>query len=354
MSDQGQKTEQPTQRCKDKAREEGRFAASREFVSGMQFLAFTALLVTSAVKLLQSSRVLVRQLIGRAFGAELTAKETSAYFTSVVAPALEPLMLAGGGLMVLGLAIHLGLTQMGFSFDRLAPDLSRLNPMRKLKELPRQNVPAFFQALILLPVFLYAVYAVASDHLAQFLVLPLMGFEAGVKTVGVAMEQLLWKAAFVIFLFGCVDLARQLRRHTGDMKRSKQEVRDEMKEMEGDPQIKARIRRIQRDLLRRQMMKEVAKATAVIVNPTHYAVAIRYQLDSMAAPKVVAKGKNYLAARIRQRAIENQVPIVENPPLARALYQSVEVGQDIPAHLYRAVAEILAYIYRIMNGRLPG
>jgi flagellar biosynthetic protein FlhB len=135
---------------------------------------------------------------------------------------------------------------------------------------------------------------------------------------------------------------------------SKQEVREESKEQQGDPHIKMRIRRLQRDLARRQMMKEVPKATAVIVNPTHYAVAIRYSMESAAAPMVVAKGKNYVAARIRKLALEHQVPIVENPPLAQALYKSAEVGQEIPAHLYRAVAEILAYIYRMMNGRLPG
>jgi flagellar biosynthetic protein FlhB len=111
---------------------------------------------------------------------------------------------------------------------------------------------------------------------------------------------------------------------------------------------------MQRDMARRQMMKEVPTATAVIVNPTHYAVAIRYSMESGAAPKVVAKGKNYLALRIRQKAVDHLVPIVENPPLARALYKSVDVGQEIPADLYRAVAEILAYIYRLMNGRLPG
>jgi flagellar biosynthetic protein FlhB len=106
--------------------------------------------------------------------------------------------------------------------------------------------------------------------------------------------------------------------------------------------------------MRHNMMKDVPKATAVIVNPTHFAVAIRYQVESMAAPLVIAKGKNYLALRIRQKAIENQIPIVENAPLAQALYKSVEVGQEIPPHLYRAVAEILAYIYKLMHGRLPG
>jgi flagellar biosynthetic protein FlhB len=135
---------------------------------------------------------------------------------------------------------------------------------------------------------------------------------------------------------------------------SKQELRDESKESDGNPHTKMRVRRLQRDLLRRKMMKEVPKATAVIVNPTHFAVAIRYIADQPGAPRVVAKGKNYLALRIRKMALEHQVPIVENPPLAQALYKSVEVGQEIPGHLYRAVAEILAYIYRLMGGHLPG
>ena len=165
---------------------------------------------------------------------------------------------------------------------------------------------------------------------------------------------LLWRAAFGFGVIGVLDLLRQKRRYTKSLRMTKHEVREEFKETEGNPQMKGRIRRLQRDLARRSMMKEVPKATAIIVNPTHYAVAIRYSMDGGAAPKVVAKGKNYLALRIRKKAIEHQVPIVENPPLAQALYASVEVGQEIPSHLYRAVAEILAYIYRMMNGKLPG
>src|SRR5665213_3766206 len=138
------------------------------------------------------------------------------------------------------------------------------------------------------------------------------------------------------------------------MRMSKQDLKDEGKETEGNPQTKARVRRIQRDMRRRNMMREVAKATAVIVNPTHYAIAIQYEQGAMAAPRVVAKGKNYLAARIRKRAIENQVPIIENPPLAQALYKSVDVGQEIPAQLYRAVAEILASIFKLTSSSRPG
>jgi flagellar biosynthetic protein FlhB len=181
-----------------------------------------------------------------------------------------------------------------------------------------------------------------------------VGVESGARLVAGSVVELFWKAAGLFLVFGCVDLFRQLRRYRRDLRMSKQEIREEVKESEGNPQMKARIRRLQREQARRRMMKEVPSATAVVVNPTHYAVALRYSMDRMTAPLVVAKGKNYLAQRIRQKAVEHQVPIVENPPLAQALYKSVEVGQEIPPHLYRAVAEILAYIFKLMHGRLRG
>lgn len=132
---------------------------------------------------------------------------------------------------------------------------------------------------------------------------------------------------------------------------SKQEVRDEAKDMEGNPHVKGKIKRLRRDLARRRMMKEVPTATVVIVNPTHFAVALKYRHDAMNTPVVVAKGKNYLALRIRRIANENSVPLVENPPLAQALYKSVEVGREIPPQMFRAVAEVLAYIYKLTNPR---
>ena len=155
----------------------------------------------------------------------------------------------------------------------------------------------------------------------------------------------------MLVVFGLIELLRNRWSYHKQLRMTKQEIRDEMKESEGNPQIKGQIRRLRRELLRRRMMQDVPTATAVIVNPTHYAVAIRYEMDSMASPLVVAKGKNYLALRIRQKAIEHGVPIVENPPLARGLYTAAEVGQEIPAEFYRAVAEVLAYIYRLMGRR---
>ncbi len=349
MADAGQRTEQPTQKRLEKARQEGRFPSVRQFVTAVQFCAFVAILSRYSAEWSSGIRVVVRRLLLRAFGPELTPAESVQMCLELVKQCFVPLAMFGAVLILLTLALQLAATRLGVSLKLLAPDLKRLSPMSKLKQIPRQNIPALLQAMLLLPIFGYAVYVIAQSNMAVFLALPFQGVEAAARTVALSVEELLWKAAGAFVLFGCVDLFRQLRRHQQDLRMSRQEVRDEAKESEGNPEIKMRIRRLRRDQMRKRMMQEVPKATAVVVNPTHYAVALRYTPDSMTAPLVVAKGRNYLALRIRQRALENQVPLVENPPLAQALYKSVEVGQEIPAHLFRAVAEVLAYIYRLMR-----
>ncbi|HUB82909.1 MAG TPA: EscU/YscU/HrcU family type III secretion system export apparatus switch protein [Bryobacteraceae bacterium] len=353
MADQS-KTEQPTQRRLDKAREEGQFPSAREFVGALQFMVFLALLAAGGTAWLAQFAASVRSLLAMAFTRELRPENISRIAWQLAWKHFLPLALGGLAVAAATLAFRLATTRFGLSWNKLAPDISRLSPLARMKELPRQNLPMVLQSVILLPVFLWAVYALARDKLDAFLALPLESVTVGWNLLGGSLMELFWKASGVFLVFGCVDLFRQMRRYRQDLRMSKQDIKEEAKDIDGNPQIKAKIRRLQRERLRRNMMKDVPKATAVVVNPTHYAVAIRYQAESMAAPLVIAKGKNYLAQRIRRRAIENQVPIVENPPLARALYQSVEVGQEIPPHLYRAVAEILAYIYKLMHGRLPG
>ncbi len=348
------KTEQATPKRLEKAREEGQFASAREMVSALQFMVFLALLGAGGAKWFAGFRTLTRALFERAFAGDITPEDLTRTARLLFVQVFLPLILGGVAVALATLLVRLLTTRFGLSLKKLAPDPGRLNPLAKLRELPKQNLPALLQAMVLLPVFLWAVYAIAREKLESFLVLPLGSVEHGAVFLASSLMELFWKAAAAFFVFGAVDLYRQMQRHKRDLMMSKQEVREEFKDVEGNPQMKQRIRRLQRDRARRNMMKEVPTATAVIVNPTHYAVAIRYQMDSMSAPMVVAKGKNYLALRIRQKAIENQVPIIENPPLAQALYKSVEVGQEIPAHLYRAVAEILAYIFKLMNGRLPG
>jgi flagellar biosynthetic protein FlhB len=353
MADSG-KTEQPTPRRLEKAREEGNYPAAREFVAALQFLIFLGLLSAGGAHWFAGFRWTARSLFAMAFSGDLRAEDLTHLAWQICWRHFLPLGLAGLAVAAATMGFRLMTTQFGLSLKKLAPDLKRLSPISKLKELPRQNLPSLLQALILLPLFLWAAYVVARAKIESYLTLPLQSVESGFALIASSLMELFWKAGGVFLVFGAVDLFRQLRRYKNDMRMSKQDIREEMKDIEGNPQMKARVRRIQRDNARRNMMKEIPKATAVVVNPTHFAVAIRYSMDDMAAPKVVAKGKNYLALRIRQIAIDNQVPIVENPPLAQALYKSVDVGQEIPAHLYRAVAEILAYIYKLMNGRLPG
>jgi flagellar biosynthetic protein FlhB len=354
MPDRSGKTEQPTERRLQKAREEGQFPAAREFVSALQFLVFLGLMAAAGANWLEQFRFTMRAIFERAFAGELPVEDLSGLCWQLFWWHLVPLAAAGLVVALATLGIRLATTRFGFSLKRLAPDAARLNPLSKLGQLPAQNLASLVQAAVMLPLFLWAVYVVAREKLEILLTLPLASVENGCRFLGASLMELCWKAAAVFLAVGAVDLFRQMRRYKRDLRMSKQDIKEELKDLEGNPQMKARIRRLQRDRLRRQMMKEVPKATAVIVNPTHYAVAIRYQMDNMSAPVVVAKGKNYLALRIRQKATEHEVPIVENPPLAQALYQSVDVGQEIPAHLYRAVAEILAYIFKLMKGRLPG
>jgi flagellar biosynthetic protein FlhB len=353
MADRSQQTEKPTLRRIEKARREGRFRTSRDLVAGVQFAVFVMLLAGSGAEWFARLRLSTRSLLAEAFRGELTVAEVLRITYLITSRDLLPFALGGGLLVAVTLTTQLAITRFGFASQKLLPDFKRLNVVSRLRELPRQNLTVFSQALLLLPLFGLAVYAVIRNNLHALVLLPLQSAEQGARQLASSIQDLFWKATLVFLVLGGVDFWRQHRRYLADLRMTKQEVREELKETEGNPQMRARIRRLRRDLLRRRMMQQVPKATAVIVNPTHYAVAIRYRLEVSSAPTVVAKGKNYLALRIRQIAVENQVPVVENPPLAQTLYTSTEVGQEIPVHLYRAVAEILAYIYRLMGGRLP-
>jgi flagellar biosynthesis protein FlhB len=351
MADRSQQTEQPTQRRVEKARREGQFLSARELVSALQFMVFLALASAGGQSWLRSFSETVRRLLRRAFAEPLTDTALTHLAWELFRAHLLPLAMAGMAVALATVALRLATTRFGVSFKQLAPDPARLNLLTRLRELPGQNLPALAQAVVLMPLFCWAVYGIARDNLDGFMALPLEGVAAGMARINSSLHDLLWKAAGLFLVFGAADLFRQYRRYRNSLRMSKQELRDEMKESEGNPQMKMRIRRIQRDRLRRQMMKQVPTATAVVVNPTHYAVALRYSMDGMTAPVVVAKGKNWLALRIRQVAVEHQVPIIENAPLAQALYQGAEIGQEIPAHLYRAVAEVLAYVFKLMHRR---
>jgi flagellar biosynthetic protein FlhB len=253
------------------------------------------------------------------------------------------------GLFLVGLAVGAQILQTGwvFSTEKLQWDLARISPMAGFKRV------FSIRALVELPksVFKIAIVtAIAYWNLkGEILALPLMlqmepqavMFEAG----RLSLSLTLW-IAFALGVLGLADYGFQRWQLGQDLRMTKQEVKQEHRESEGDPMIKARIRTIQRETARRRMMQEVPKADVVITNPTHLAVALRYEGAKMAAPKVVAKGAGHMAERIRQVAAENGVPIIENKPLAQSLHKLVDLGKEIPSELYQAVAEILAMLLR--------
>ena len=345
----GERTEEPTKRRQEKARKEGQFPASRELINSLQLLVFVCLLTVFGGSLADRLRRVFRAELTLAFHRTLHVSDVCGMASGMVTFLGVPLLACGSCLMAAVVCVQLGVTRFGFAGEKLIPDFGRLNPVSRLRGLPGHNTAAFMQALFLIILFSTIIVGLARQNVEAFSRLPLMATEGAWATVRAALGTLLRKCAFIAVIIGLLQFVREKRRHIKNLRMSKQEIHDEVKETEGNPQIKGRIRRIQRELARRHMMKEIPTATTVIVNPTHYAVAIRYEMAAMGAPRVVAKGRNYLARRIREIAMSHQIPIVENQPLAQALYKHVEVGQEIPAHLYKAVAEILAYIYRLMK-----
>jgi flagellar biosynthetic protein FlhB len=350
----GDKEEKPTPERLRKAREEGQFLSSRGTLTAVQFVTFVWLIGSILPHWAQVVQANVARLLLTAPTAlELSSAELTTLLRSLFWQTFMPLLYLGGSIFGVTLAVNLAMTRLGFSPTRLMPKIQNFSPMGRLSSLPMQNLKAVGEALFLIAVLALSVNSFYDDQLNLLLRMPFQGVPVAVAEICTSIHGLLWKAAFIFVLFGALDIAFEYKRHMSRLKMSKQEIRDENKRSEGDPQIKMRIRRLRRELLRRQMMKQVPLATAVIVNPTHFAVAIRYDMETMSSPIVVAKGKNWLALRIRHVATQNEVPIIENPPLARALYDAAEIGSAISPEFYKAIAEVLAYVYKLMGRKLP-
>lgn len=349
MSERDQKTENATPQHLKKAREEGKFPVSKEFVSAVQFSVFVALLIGTRGMWTRSLLQGLRTMIRDAFSWDLTARRLCLGAVHLSLSWLLPLAFVSVAAITASVAAQLGVTGFGLASAKLAPDFSRLNPISRLKDLPRHNLSSCVQALFFFIILCYGGWKVLLKYSPAFLGLPYQTLGQAFLNFGSVFARLCLSAAAIVFVWGTIDLFRQRKRYSEQLRMTKQEVKDEWRQNEGSPEIKLRIRRLRHDLLRRRMMADVPKASAVIVNPTHFAVALHYEHIAMAAPKVVAKGKNFLALRIRDLARAHQVPIIENPPLAQALYKNCEVGHEIPESLYKAVAEVLAYVFRLLN-----
>jgi flagellar biosynthetic protein FlhB len=271
-----------------------------------------------------------------------------------VAGTLALRMVAPVAVGVMAMALVAGFLQVGVlvTFKPLIPKFSKLSPISGFKNLFSMR-GLMRLGMSVTKVGIVSAVATVCIKWDMPKVLALIHLDAAALLAAAA--GLVWslaiKIAAVLLILGLLDLAYQKWQNHQEMKMSKQEVKDEFKRMEGDPMIKQRRAQVARQIAMQRLGHDVPKADVIVTNPTHFAVALQYDGSKMAAPKVVAKGADYLALRIRQIAVMHNIPIVERPPLARGLWRAVEVGQEIPASFYAAVAEILAYVYRLGGGR---
>ncbi|MGA2808741.1 MAG: EscU/YscU/HrcU family type III secretion system export apparatus switch protein [Terracidiphilus sp.] len=342
----GERTEQATQHRREQARKEGDILHSRELSAAAGTLAGVMVLG------MLGSRVLVAWR--GAFSAFLELGRPAHWEPSQIEPTLSALRRLALGILgppgvvmaaVAVTALGVGVAQTGgVNFHPGAagfkPD--RINPVSNIKNLFSLRAASRL-AKSLLPAGLLAVFAV--QRIARQLTVPPFS-TARLEMLGSDVYGLLLAAAWLLFGWSAIDYLVEWQSRESRLKMSRQDMRDEMKQTEGNPQIRGRIRGLQRQMRRRRVKADVSRAAVVLVNPTHYAVALGFDFSTMEAPRVLAKGRNLLAEEIKAEARWAGVPIIENPPLARSLYRSVEVGQTIPVDLYAAVAAILAYLYR--------
>lgn len=353
-----EKTEDPTPRRLEQAREEGQVPQSRELSTFLVMM--TGVVVMWVTGQWIAGRVVTLVKSGLSFDAGaamdstrmvLMLQEILTQALLTVAPLFFVLMIAAVGAPILMGGLVFAPKALGFKFERMNPlkGLERMFSVHGLAEL----VKALLKALLVGGIGAWSIWR-EKDHIMSLMTQPL-----NISLPDFA-ETVLFSALLIVTslaLLALLDVPFQLWQYHKKLRMTKEEVRKEMKETEGDPQIKARIRSAQREMARRRMMSEVPTADVVVTNPTHFAVALKYDAERMGAPMVVAKGADALAQKIRELARENNVPLLEAPPLARALFKHCELEQTVPATLYTAVAEVMAYIYQLNhwmeNGGLP-
>lgn len=351
---QHERTESATPKRREKAREEGQVVQSREVVSAGLFLGNLLFFYIAGLHLYGQMLQLAKDLLMNLDIAQTSPEGISTFLTTSALRFL--FLLLPLFLVVLSLALGTNWLQTGFLFRSkgLAPQWSRINPWQGVQRIfSWQAIHELFKSLIKIGIIGYIAYRTIRGEIAYFLPFGAWEIEEILLTLGQSILHLFTRSAYVLILLALIDYAFQRWRYEKELRMTKQEIKEEHKEQEGDPQIKARIRNIMREMARKRMMQEVPKADVVITNPTHLAVALHYNRREMAAPQVIAKGSGYIAERIKAIAKEHKIPLVENKPVARALFKQVEIGEAIPETLYKAVAEILAYVYRLRPPKHP-
>lgn len=353
MSQQDQdRTERATPKRERDAREKGQVARSRELTTAVLVAGGAAVLIAKGDDMtMQAARLLREALI-----------ITPADLASTADIARVPGRILLAGLMIVAPILALGfaaalvgpllLGGWNFSAKALMPQFSRLDPMAGLGRIfSGRALVDLLLGLLKVGVLGGIGASVLWSQRLQLAGLARMDPVSAMAAAGSSIMSLLGWLALGLGVIAALDVPWQWYRHGKELRMTRQEVRDEFKQSEGRPEVKAKIRQVQQALARRRMMDAVPSADVIVTNPTHYAVALRYSADRMRAPRVVAKGADVIAAAIRDLAREHRIPIVSAPPLARALYRSVALDQEIPAALFQAVAQVLSYVYQLRRWR---
>src|SRR3989339_1547032 len=355
MFDKESKTEAPTPKRRNQARDDGGVARSQDLNSAVVLTVGSLMLIWSGGMMFSRMAEVMRAILRQAASTEITVEILPVYLAQgiqAIAEILGPLFL---GIMVAGFVVNVSQVGMKFSLKGAKPRFERLNPisgfkkffsMRSLVELAKS-----FLKLIIIGGVIYLTIRNSANLIYSLTDIP---FETLGGIMGSIMSRVFLIASLSLLLIGAADFAYQKYDFEQSLKMTKDEIKEESRQAEGDPKVKSKIREIQFKSALKRMMKAVPEADVIITNPVHLAIAIKYDREKAGAPVVLAKGQRKVAERIREIAFEHNIPIIENKPLAWALWKAVDIGEQIPVELYKAVAEVLAYVYRLKNKFLGG
>tara|TARA_B100000315_G_scaffold176385_1_gene164872 strand:- start:3491 stop:4558 length:1068 start_codon:yes stop_codon:yes gene_type:complete len=349
--DKEQRTEEASDKRRRETEEKGQFAVSKEFNSTFVLLGSLLVFIFMGGQITQNIMSLWGNLLTNIGTFQLTEANSFTLFQNILKGTvviLAPILI---GILISGVLANVFQTQ-GFrlSLKPLEPKFSKLNPIKGMGRLFSKNsLMELIKSIFKIMIIGFIAYKTVKQEFPTIPLLMDTGTGSSAVYMGEISIKIMVRTLWAMLFLSLFDYAFQRYSYSESMKMTKQELKEERKETEGDPYIKARVRNIQIQLARKRMMAEVPEAEVVITNPIHYAIALKYDRDSMEAPMVVAKGANHIAQKIKEIAKEHGVPVVENKPLAQTLYKLVNIGGVIPHTLFRAVAEVLAYVYKLKN-----
>ncbi len=345
-----EKTEEPTQKRIEDSRKKGQSPKSTDLNSAILLLLVVLLIAVLGNLIFSNFYNFLQYSLENGLNKSITIGNITSIFVEEIIYFFKLSLPFFGWVLVVGILVNIMQTGFLKSSTPLKPDFKRLNPIEGFKRMvSKRAFLEFLKNILKLVIVGYVTYSFIKDQLKNIFSISQMSIQGVFPLFKNLVEGLMLRVGLVLLVLSVIDYMYQRFEFRRDLRMTKQEVKEEIKQMEGDPQIKSRIRQKQRQIATRRMMTDVANSTVVITNPTHLAIALQYDEFTTGAPVVLAKGADYLAEKIREIAKEQEIPIIENKSLAWALYKQVDIGQEIPVELYQAVAEILAMVYQMQR-----